>query len=72
MVNVRASTADGYAEREVAATMLADVCRPDARVTVEADRNYDTRCFVSACRKIKVTPHVARNTRRTGGSAIDD
>ncbi|MCG9084156.1 IS5 family transposase, partial [Laribacter hongkongensis] len=65
-VNVRASTADGYAEREVAATMLADVCRPDARVTVGADRNYDTRCFVSACRKMNVTPHVARNTRRTG------
>lgn len=27
VVNVCASTADGYAEREVAATMLADVCR---------------------------------------------
>lgn len=71
VVNVRASTADGYAERDVAATMLADVCRPDTRVTVGADKNYDTRGFVSACRKMKVTPHVARNTRRTGGSAID-
>ena len=56
MVNVRASTADGYAERDVAAAMLADVCRPDTSVTVGADKNYDTRGFVSACRKMKVTP----------------
>lgn len=71
VVNVRASTADGYAEREVAATMLADVCRPGTRVTVGADKNYDTRGFIKACRDMKVTPHVARNTRRAGGSAID-
>ena len=37
VVNVRASTADGYAERDVAATILADVCRPDARGTDGAD-----------------------------------
>ena len=71
VVNVRASTADGYAEREVAATMLADVCRADSRVTVGADKNYDTRGFIKACRDMKITPHVARNTRRAGGSAID-
>ena len=71
VVNVRASTADGYAEREVAATMLTDVCRADSRVTVGADKNYDTRGFIKACRDMKVTPHVARNTRRAGGSAID-
>lgn len=71
VVNVRASIADGYAEREVAATMLADVSRPGVRVTVGADKNYDTRGFVNTCREMKVTPHVARNTRRAGGSAID-
>ncbi|WP_373321452.1 IS5 family transposase [Vogesella indigofera] len=47
VVNVRASTADGYAERDVAAAMLAYVCRPDTRVTVGADKNYDTRGFVT-------------------------
>ena len=38
--------------------------------TVAADRGYDTRDFVAACRSLGVTPHVARNTvhRR---SAID-
>jgi len=71
VVNVRASAADGYAEREVAAQMLADVAQPGKRVTVGADKAYDTRGFVQACREINVTPHVAQNTARTGGSAID-
>ena len=41
------------------------------RVTVGADKAYDTRDFVSECRNMKVTPHVAQNTKRSGGSAID-
>ena len=32
-----------------------------------ADRGYDTRGFVRECRKLRVTPHVARKQR----SAID-
>ncbi len=65
VVNVRASTADGYAEREAVVTMLGDVARADRRVTVRSDRGYDTRGFVKACREMKVTPHVPRNTLRT-------
>ena len=34
------------------------------RVTVGADKAYDTRDFVSECRNMKVTPHVAQNTKR--------
>jgi len=30
-----------------------------------------TRDFVAECRNINVTPHVAQNTKRSGGSAID-
>jgi IS5 family transposase len=41
------------------------------RVTVGADKAYDTRDFVGECRNMKVTPHVAQNTKRSGGSAID-
>ena len=37
------------------------------RITVGADRGYDTRGFVKECRKMKVTPHVAQKQR----SAID-
>ena len=51
--------------------MLGGVARVDGRVTVGADKGYDTRGFVKACRTMNVTPHVAQNTKRTGGSAID-
>ena len=37
------------------------------RITVGADRGYDTRDFIKGCRKMKVTPHVAQKQR----SAID-
>jgi len=71
VVNVQASRANGRAERDVAAEMLQDVARPDRRITVGADKGYDTRGFIKACRDANVTPHVARNTKRSGGSAID-
>ena len=72
VVNVRASQSDGFAEREVAAGMLAEAAEASGkRITVGADKAYDTRGFVEACREIGVTPHVAQNTARAGGSAID-
>lgn len=37
VVNVCASNADGNTEREVAAVMLVDIARSDARLTVGAD-----------------------------------
>lgn len=72
VVNVQASLAGGTAEREEAAQMLAGVAKRGKRVTVGADKAYDTRGFVKACRDINVTPHVAQNINRTGGSAIDE
>jgi transposase len=71
VVNVKASESNGRAEREVAVQMLAEVTKPGKRVTVGADKGYDTRGFVQACRELNVTPHVAQNTKRSGGSAID-
>jgi len=71
VVNVQASHSEGTAERDVAAQMLADVSKPGKRLTVGADKAYDTKGFVKACREIDVTPHVAQNTNRAGGSAID-
>jgi IS5 family transposase len=41
------------------------------RVTVGADKGYDTKDFVAECRHLHVTPHVAQNVKRNGGSAID-
>jgi transposase len=62
--------ANGTAERDAGLVMLEQI--PGGhRVTVGADKAYDTRDFVSECRNMKVTPHVAQNTKRRGGSAID-
>ena len=63
--------ADGTAEREAAEQMLGEVAKGKRRITVAADKNYDTNGFVKAARRLKVTPHVAQNTERRGGSAID-
>lgn len=71
VVNVQASTSDGTAERDVAAQMLADVAALGKRVNVGADKAFYTKGFVKACREINVTPHVAQNLNRNGGSAID-
>ena len=69
VVDVRLTQATGTAERDAAVDML----RPkpaSRRVTVGADRGYDTRAFVAGMREISVTPHVAQNmTNRS--SAID-
>jgi transposase len=61
VVDARLTQADGYAERAAALEMLGEL--PDGpRVTLGADRGYDTRDFVESCRSLGVTPHVAQNT----------
>jgi transposase len=63
--------ANGTAERDAALVMLEQV--PGGhRVTAGLDKAYDTRDFVAECRNMRVTPHVAQNTKRNGGSAIDE
>lgn len=67
----KVTEADGLAERDAAKEMLGKVATRKHRITVAADKNYDTNGFVKAARRLKVTPHVAQNTTRRGGSAID-
>jgi transposase len=62
--------ATGTAERH-AAMLLLEQIPGGHRVTVGADKAYDTKDFVCECRNMNVTPHVAQNTKRSGGSAID-
>ena len=65
-VDVRLTSAAGTWEWEAALEMLAAV--PGARrITVGADRGYDTRGFVKECRTLQATPHLAQKQR----SAID-
>jgi transposase len=67
-----ASIVTGRAEREVALQLIETKARPDGRrITLGADKNYDTAEMVSLLREMNVTPHVAQNdTRRS--SAIDE
>jgi transposase len=62
--------ATGTAERDAAQAMLKDVSG-SGRVTVAGDKGFDTHGFVRACRDLQVSPHVAQNVGRRGGSAID-
>ena len=41
------------------------------RITLGADKAYDTANFVMECREEKVTPHVAQNITTTRGPRID-
>jgi transposase len=69
VVDTCVTHATGTAEREAALTM-AEAIPGQQRVTLGADKNYDTRDCVRELRELRVTPHVAQNT--TGrSSAID-
>jgi transposase len=70
IANTELLPANGTAERDAALLMIEQI-PAEQRVTVGADKGYDTREFVAECRQMKVTPHVAQNTNRAGGSAID-
>ena len=69
VVDTRLTLAAGTAEREAAAEMVQNI-PGTRRVTVGADKGYDTEGFVATLRSLQATPHVARNdTNRK--SAID-
>jgi len=59
IVNATVTPADGYGERDAALVMI-EGCRGRHRITVAADRAYDTRGFVANLRAMHVTPHVAQ------------
>jgi len=70
ILDVLVTEASGTAEREAALVLLDRRQTPRKRVTLGADRGYDTRAFVESLRQREVTPHIARNTSRRR-SAID-
>jgi transposase len=67
VVDAELLQANGTAERD-AALLMAEGSQ---RVTIAADKGYDTQEFVRELRGLNVTPHVAQNDKRPGGSAID-
>jgi len=69
VVDARLSQATGTAEREVALAMV-EAIPGQHRITIGADKNYDTQEFIADVRALNATPHVAQNdTNRR--SAID-
>jgi transposase len=60
--------ADGYAERDAALLMLAEKQQGRTRrITVGADKGYDSKDFVRTARELNVTLHVAK--KDTGRSS---
>jgi transposase len=69
VVGARLSQATGKAERDVALE-LVEAIPGQHRITLGADKNYDTQDFVAKTRALNVTPHVAQNDSNRR-SAID-
>src|SRR5271167_2282443 len=70
LVETFLTEANGRAERD-AALLMAEAVPPGKRVTMGADKNYDTQEFVRELRGMNITPHVAQNTSNRR-SAIDE
>ena len=62
VVDVELTPAHGRAEREAGLAMASRLPGGQRRVTLGADKGYDTKAFVAALRELNVTPHVAQNT----------
>jgi len=75
-VGARYTQATGKAEREAAKEMLEEEIHPGKRkkdrprITVGADKLFDTEEFVTSLKELNVTPPVAQNTTNRS-SAID-
>lgn len=69
IVQAEVTQADGHAERKAALEMVNRHSPGSARrLTIGADKGYDSADFISDLRQMCVTPHVARKSRH---SAID-
>ena len=70
ILDILVTQAGGTAERDAALVLLDRRKGPRKRITLGADKGYDTRAFIEELRQREVTPHIAQNTSRRR-SAID-
>lgn len=70
IVNAVLTRAYGQAEPDAALWMAGQI-KGTHRVSVGADKGFDQRGLVKEFRRMRITPHVAGNEKRAGGSAID-
>ncbi|MBI5328117.1 MAG: IS5 family transposase [Deltaproteobacteria bacterium] len=72
LVDIRVAPANGSSEREACEDMLKRQARKGIKPkTLGGDKGYDTKDFVANLRHRHITPHVAANIKRKGGSTID-
>jgi hypothetical protein len=69
IVDACLTEATGHAERIAALHMIEPRADRPTRITVAADKGYDTQDFVNELRAMNVTPHVAAKTK---DSAVDE
>ena len=70
VVQAQATQVVGASEPATALT-LATAIPGNRRATLGGDKGYDTAEFVTGCRDLTITPHVAQNINAHRGSAID-
>jgi transposase len=63
VVEAELTQADGFAERQAARQMIVRRAPGAQRITVGADKGYDTADFIADLRQLNVTPHVAQNDK---------
>lgn len=74
LVDIKITEATGTSEREAGQLMLKRQRKKvsqNKHFTLGADKGYDTADFVKMVCQENTTPHIACNTGRRGGSAID-
>jgi hypothetical protein len=62
IIDTAVTTAGGTAERDAAPVMLGELPLTTRRITVAADKAYDTRAWVAAVRRMRI--HAARGPER--------
>lgn len=72
VIGAMVTQATGIAERVAAGALVTRHLPGQRRITLGADKAYDTQDFIEVMRSQRVTPHVAANDCRRGGSAIDE
>ena len=70
VVGCQVTHADGHGERDAGRDLMGQIHRK-AKVTLGADKGYDSADFIADMRSLNVTPHVAQNNSRRR-SAIDE
>lgn len=61
IVQTAVTVAGGTEERNAALAMVKKLPRTSRRITLGADKGYDTKGFIQELRSLKITPHIAKN-----------